>query len=201
MPIDDEEEQTALVKVIASLTEKERNALTQFQKTEGVPISDAKADELLEMFRFGKSCEQITRICRGLSLGQVVAARVFGKWDDRIDTETDAKLQGLPAQVRRVQTDSVEVLTRLLAIMNGVYNDTMDEYLATKNPALIRLLPDTKEFRSILESLLKATGQDNKKVVEHRGTVAVTHAPAPVTEDEAGQYLDDILLLPAKKSE
>jgi hypothetical protein len=195
-----DEKALALEKAYQQLTPKEVAALQYFQKAKQAALSEETADKLYDLFRQGKTTDDIRKLNTSYGLGQIVAARLMYLWDARLAEERTELVNKLPGQVMQVQSEAIDFIARLLAVNHVLYNEKIDKYLQTKDPQYLEGLPtgfsQIKEYRALLESLTKVTGQSNRKVVEHRGSVSVNHEKqGGLSPQEAGDILD-VLVIP-----
>lgn len=187
----------SLAKAMENLTEKELAAYNYFQLKKQYPIAEDRAEKFYGLFKNGKSCDDIRKLNPGFGLGQIVAARVTGQWDLHLDNERRVLLERLPSQVMHVQAESLDYMARMIAVNHKLYSEKLDRYLETGDKTYLKDLPkgfgEMKEYRALLETLIKATGQGNRKVIEHHGNVSVSHR-GPVSSEEAGNILDVIAI-------
>ncbi len=188
-------ELTPTEKVAQALSDREAFALRKFVSAKMPELSPELSIELFELFSQGRDCEEIRKLKPGLSLGAIVHCRVRDLWDvQRADIQRKLATE-VPAKVQKVQLESADFLVKLLAASHKLLQEPIDKFLATgdkihlKGTALENLT--LKQYQSILETLGKATGQDQKKHVHHTGGITVTQRPQP-TAAEASNILDAI---------
>lgn len=196
------EDEQRLLKAMEHLSDKEHHALEYFHANDHLPLSLDTAESMYQLYRAGKTCDDIRKMKPGFGLGQIVAAKVAGAWDMRLAEERDVLVEKLPGQVMHVQGEAVDFLTRLILVNHKMYGVAVDKFLETGDKAYLKDLPkgfgQIKEYRALLETLVKVTGQANHKVVEHRGEVKVNKSMSP---DEAGGILDVIAVKVIKVDE
>jgi hypothetical protein len=187
-----------LVLAIEALTPKEAHALRYFGRTNQASISADKASEFYELYLNGNDCEEIRRLNPGFSLGQIVHARVRDDWDLKREEHQQKLLVHAPPRVAQVQIESTQFLSDLLAASIKLHWDAIKKFLQDGNPTHLQGTPlsngaSLKQIRDIIDTLQAATGQDKRKVVEHRGGLTVSHTKR-VSPDEAAQALEVLAL-------
>lgn len=191
----------ALVRSDEFLTPREAHALRYFKSAKQAEIAPSKAAEMYELFINGKDCEEIRKLNSGFSLGQIVHARVRDDWDLKRDGHQQRLVETVVPQVMQTQMEASLFVKDLLAAAIKLHWEKIQRYLQDGNEIHLKGTPleggaTLKQIRDIIDTLQAATGQDKKKVVEHRGGVTVTSKR--VNQDEAAQYLE-VLAVETKK--
>ncbi len=188
-------ELTPTEKAMATLSDRDAYALRKFVQMKMPELSPELSIELFELFAQGRDCEEIRKLKPGLSLGSIVHARIRDLWDMQKSDIQRKLVTEVPAKVQQVQLESADFLVKLLAASHKLLQEPIDKFLATgdkihlKGTALENLT--LKQYQAILETLGKATGQDQKKHIHHTGGITVTQRPQP-TAAEASNILDAI---------
>lgn len=184
-----------IVVVQDKLTPRERSAYEFLVKANQPRLSPTLSSQLYELFLAGKSCEEIVRLNPGISLGQVVRARVEDNWDERKERHTTQLMDGIRERVQHSTIENVAFLSDLLAATRKYYGDKIAKYLQTGNVddlgATVNLIGSMKAFKETAELMMKMTGQESTKAeIIHRHTV---DQPVPtettLSEEQAAQIL------------
>lgn len=181
----------------SGLTPQERGALTAFRVSGQAPVSPATAERFYLLFLRGLDPEGIRQLVPSYSLGQIVNARVQGKWDQK-RAEYDESLVSTSAEaVTRARLEVCAFLGDALAATVAHGRERYRKYLVTGDEKELGdfKLGNLKGIKDALELLLKATGQaDVKRVagdVHHH-----VHAASPVPTP--GQAADVVAALLGK---
>jgi hypothetical protein len=200
MPIKDpiSEKEKKLVDALKALTPRELEAYRYFVKEGQMQVSDEQSDHMFELFCNGSTCDQIRKIVQAYSFGQIVACRVIGGWDERRESKRLATTTIVPAQANVTLLESQEFLGDLILATTKKFGKQLKRYIATGEEAQLEGIPlprSLKEYQIALDMFMKASGQDEKKVV-HSGTIGVAPvAPSAVIkpEEDNEATLDELL--------
>lgn len=181
------------------LTPRELHAYNVWRGTERAPLAPSLNAKLFNLFLQGKTCEEIRRLNEALTLGDIVAARLAGKWDERRDEHLDRLLNETSLRVQQVTMETADFVCDLLAAANKEHGDRLRRYIQTGDPKELGdfKIDSLQGLGKAIEMLQALTGQSRKQTVEHRGKVEVDVPPShsrPITAEEAGAALK--LLLP-----
>jgi hypothetical protein len=118
----------------------------------------SKAETLYPLFLRHRTCAEITRLNKGISLGQVVDARIQHNWDERRAASVDAALDHAHMTVRLSQAEMAGVIADLLSVQKDLWKTQIDRYLQNKDPAELAGLPiggvrNVKDLMAILQDL------------------------------------------------
>jgi hypothetical protein len=195
-------QQKTPAKVVESrLSHREEAAYRANLKAKEPPLSPDKQSQLFELYLRGTSLEQIARVnSPHLKLGHVVRASVEGGWWERRELYVQGMLDGLRGRVQQVQGEAVDFLADFLAVFHKLYGDRFKRFLQTGDEKELGGMMPTNlgQYRVLLELMLKATGQGEKKtiggVVQHTVSVESTTVPnpalgQPMTDEQAMQAL------------
>lgn len=178
---------------ITKLDARELASYKYFVNTSYPPLAQDLSQKFYELFENGASCEEIRKANPGLSLGSIVHARVRDGWDvmrsnHLLDLERD-----IPERVAKTQLDSADFLQKLLTATHMIHSEALNQFLATGDKKHLAGTPfvnmKLKDYQQIIELLLKVTGQENKKILEVKGSVTVQNKGVPTVE-EAANILD-----------
>ncbi len=189
---------------IQALTAKEAHALKYFTQAKHLELSPQKAGELYELYANGKDCEEIRRLNPGLGLGQIVHARIRDDWDQKKNEHQQKLFENAAPRVMQVQLETSQYLADMLAAAVKLNWDKVKMYLQDGNTNHLKGTPleegvSIKKLTEIIATLQQVTGQDKKKVVEHRGGVTVSHSKSKMTQDEAAALLEAMAEEAARK--
>lgn len=160
------------------------------------PLSPQVQKQLYELFLNGKSCSEIVRLNPNFSLGMVLRARVDGRWDDLRDAHVAELLSGVRERVQHTQTEAVNFACDLMSAVHKLQGDRIKKYLQTGDQEELGKLAETLNLRSyqtVVEMLLKLTGQEtNKKVngeILHKHTVEQSPTAVKLNPSKAAAIL------------
>jgi hypothetical protein len=196
-PISEKEQR--LLDAVKALNPKELEAYKFFVKENQIQISEEVSDHLFELFCNGSSCDDIRRTVKSYSFGQIVACRVMGDWDKRKLEKQLAIKTIVPEQNPITLLESQEFLGDLIVATSRKYSKQLKGFIATNDERLLEGLPiprNMKDYAILLESFMKASGQDEVKKVVHSGNINLTPAVSPVTikeEEDNEKTLDELL--------
>jgi hypothetical protein len=196
-------EKTEIEKTV-NLDDREQYALTKWQAGTHPALAPDTQAKLFRLFLNGKSTHEIHRINPQFSLGQVVHARIKGKWDERYEQHMDELLNGVKARVQQVTLESIEFVSDLIAAANKKFGERIKKYLQTENPDDLGDLQITSldGYRKAVELLHKLTGQDKAQgkselTVVHKADESMQKPGIVQSSDEAAKILE--LLVAASK--
>jgi len=180
--------------IVAALPDKERSAYGYFLRSGQTELSADLSAELQAAFNLGATCDEIRKARQGLSLGQIVHARVRDRWDEQREVSIQRLRVDAPALAERSQLESVEFFSKMLAVAHRKYGPQLDLYLATGQEIHLVGTPFEKMsvrlYREILDGLARATGQDQKKTVKVTGGITVTPVrPGDISSAAASEAL------------
>lgn len=180
---------------IAKLSKREEAAYQFVIKYNTPRIAPSRSTEMYQLFLNGKTCEEIARLNPGFNLGQVVRARVEDDWDERRDRHLADLLENARSVVQQRQMESIMFLTDYMSAMHKVFGDKMKKYIASGDITELEGIPfNFKQYKEILELMLKLTGQDKKEVKgeilhKHTAEQPVPTAATGLTPEKAAQLL------------
>lgn len=201
---DENRQEVALQRAVEALTPKEAHALRYFKTARQSEIAPSKAAEMYDLYLAGKNCDDIRRLNPGFSLGQIVHARIRDDWDLQREEHQQKLMSTAAPQVIQAQVETSLFLTDLLTAAVKLHWEAIERFLQTGDKTHLKGTPlengaSMKQIREILDTLQSATGQDKRKVVEHRGGVTVNHGPRRVEPDEAAEVLEVLAIEPPKR--
>jgi hypothetical protein len=164
------------------LNTREEHAYRIWQGTDKPALAPSLNAKLFNLFLQGKTCEEIRRLNPSLQLGEIVAARIAGRWDERREDHLDNLLDATSKRVQQVTLETADFVCDILAVANREHGDKLRIYLQTGNP------DDLGEFRitslpslkMAIETLQKLTGQDRQQTTKTYVSGEVVHRPEPI---------------------
>lgn len=180
----------------ARLDAREAYALQAFRASGSPTIAPTLNAKLFALFLNGKNCEEIRRLNPQLTLGQIVDARVHGRWDQLADEHLGQLLRTTAARVQQVTLESVHFLSDVLSGAHKEHADSVARYLQTGDPVHLGAfrIKSVSDYRRTLEGLQRATGQDKKVTVNGQVTHDVQISAAkPPTVKEAREVVKALL--------
>jgi hypothetical protein len=172
-------------RVVLGYTEREEAAYRKHIEKGEAGLTPGFAAQLYELYLNGLSLDQIVERHRGLRLGELVRAAKEGDWPKRRLDYQNELLDTVRARVQQVQAESIFATTQLVAVMNKRFSDKALKFLETGDE---KALDDIKEwslpqFKTLVELLMRLTGQGGEKKVHVQGKVEHKHeAPAAASD-------------------
>lgn len=180
------------------LSPRELHAYNVWRGSNRPSLAPSLNAKLFALYLQGKTCEDIRRLNEALTLGDIVAARLQGKWDERRDEHLDRLLSQTSLRVQQETLETAGFLCDMMAVARSEYGDKFARFLMTKDP---KELGDLKidsidDLRKAIDMLQALTGQNRKSTVQHVGEVQVA-VPETVTRgltaSEAAAALKQLL--------
>lgn len=182
----------ALARAVARLSPREAYAYEIWKGTNKVLIGSVLNTQLFQLYLQGKSLEEIRRINPQLQLGEIVAARVEGRWDDKRDEYLQNLLQSTSERVQQSTLETIDFVRDMLAVAKRQFGDKFQRYLQTGDEKELGefKIESLTQLKAAIEALQKLTGQE-KRVIEHRGGISLDQdqVAKPVTAAEASRAL------------
>jgi hypothetical protein len=156
-------------KIMASLSRAETKAYDDFLGTPREEMPPALIQKCYELFLHGQTCEQIQGMLPHLPLGQIIQARIVHNWDQNRCDYVQQLLDQSAQQLQKTATESLQFLTLLLTAAHQEHGEAIKQYLLSGNSEDLGdfRIKNLKSYQQTLEILLKLTGGDNKKQVDH----------------------------------
>jgi len=167
--------ETALTIALNGLDQREMDAYRYVLKVKSLEIAEDTAERMYEMFLAGKACEDIRKVNKGYSLGQIVACRIKYGWDARVSKYKETLQMTVPDRAIQTTLETVDFISKLLTVNQMRMSDAIDRYMLTRNEDDLKgviLVKNAKELKELVELLMKTTGQDKKRI-EFSGKVTV----------------------------
>jgi len=184
----------------ALLNDRELEAYDRFCASKEAAVSPVTAAKMFSLFVNGSDCEEIAKHSHPFNLGQVVHARVLGNWDVLKEEHLEKLLLEVRGRVQQVQLESVMLVADAIAATNKFNGDAIKKFLLSGNPndldgTMVSTL-SAKNYKELIELLLKLTGQDVQKTkgevtVVHSGDVGVS-VRKPITQEKAAEIVQQL---------
>ncbi len=176
------------------LTQQEKTFYAFALKQNLGQIAPDVAKKMLDLFESGKTCEDIRKLYPGFALGQIVATRIRDRWDQTKEERREGQNEAMMEQVMQAQANTAMVVANMLNAAALLYQDKINKFMVSRNPNDLKGTPledmSFKQFKDLLDTLHKATGQDKKKSVEIHGQVSHSMANRPLSRIESSNILD-----------
>lgn len=180
------------------LSEREGAAYRAWTRLSQPKLSPDTQAKFFALFLQGSTCEEITRLNRGFSLGQLVEARVEGEWDRRRDEYLEDLLGNVRGLVQQSHLEAVRFMVDQLAAVHKKWGDAARKYIQSGDEKDLKDfgIDGVKAYKTAVEVLQKLTGAENKPQEirhYHTGEVAVASARRPLTSKEAAAIVSGAL--------
>lgn len=206
-PLSDEQNQAIAKRVEnVKLTADEIQAYRYYCASDLPPIDFSLQARFFTLFLNGTSCRKIAQLNPRFNLGQVVSARIEGKWDQKVQDYADELIEKSRARVLQVHLESIEMIGNAITAANLLNNQKFLTFIQTGNKDdLGELFPDSLYNYEKAVAILKALTQTDKKTGEGGFPVninidAKTTSPAIAQSPLSGTDVSSILKLLAAKN-
>lgn len=181
------------------MTPKEQEAYQKYVEANKPPLAVSTAANFFALFLQGHTCEEIAKLNPAFGLGIIVRARIDNDWD----TARDQHLENLMVNIRQVaqqtQLGAIRFVSDGLAVYQRLVGEKFERYLQSGDPSQLGDFKDMgfKQYKELLELLLKLTGQEgsttkkvtgdvlHRHVVEEGSQPITVRADRPMTSTEA----------------
>jgi hypothetical protein len=203
-----EQREQAIEKAKSYLNQRELAAYSYFCNSKQPALAPALNAKLFQLFLNGKSTDEIHRLNPQLSLGQIVSARIEGRWDERREEHLDQLLTSTSMRVQQITLETADFVCDLFAVANREHGDKLRRYLQTGDEKELGdfRITSLAGFKTAIEILQKLTGQERQTTQKVHGAVEVVHRPDPILSvarppapAEAADVLKKLLQLGPKK--
>jgi hypothetical protein len=172
-------------------------------------MSPGTQAKLFALFLNGVDCVEIARLNAGITLGQIIVARIEGKWDDLRQEHVENLLKETRLRLQQVALESVDFVTLQLAAAHKQYGDAVKKYLQTGDTADLGgfSIHGWKSYRDAQDLLKVITGADKTEKKSVSGEVLHRHVNEPtsipavnraMTPEEARAAVKQLLLQSGK---
>lgn len=192
-------QESTLARAERVLTHQELEAYRKYVESGKPPLAPSTAANLFALFLQGHSMQEIARLNPAFGLGIIVRARIDNDWDRQRQDHIQHLLDGIRQVVQTTQLSAVQFVAEGMAAYQKMAGEKFQKYLQSGKIEDLGEFKDMslKQYRDLLELLLKLTGQEAPKkvqgVVEHRHTVEsqgpTLQADRPMKAIEAHDFL------------
>lgn len=192
------EEETALATVEpeterSSLSPRELAAYEFVVRHKIPPLSPVTQAAMFEAYLNGIDCVEIARLNPGISLGQIVWARVDGTWDEKRQEHIESLLNSTRARLQQTHLESADFVMVQLAAAHKQYGDAAKKFLQTGDPKDLgtfgihgpRQYKETIELLKTLTTPTKKGPEEHLHKHEHKHEVSIGAVNRPMTPGEA----------------
>lgn len=140
----------------------------QFQTEQRLPdLARALSNEMFQLFLSGKDCLEIVRLNKGITLGQIVQARIKGEWDIRRDEYLDNLLKSTQSRYQQAQLEVIGFAADGMAVYHRMWGDACKRFLQTGDPKDLGPFRDKfenmKSYNDFFLLMRTASGQEKFK--------------------------------------
>lgn len=167
------------------LNEKEQEIYKKAVE-EGEPLLSLKpSSDLYNLFVQGIPISEIHKVNQNFSIGTIMRTRVEHEWDRRRSEYLDILYNGINEKVSQTQAETVSFTTDVLAAYHKMMGTKIKKYLQSGDEAELGpfQLMSIKNYKDLVEIMLKTTGQNNSKQVKvtHEHELKPDHPTIDVT--------------------
>ncbi len=163
------------------LSPKEHHALKEWQRSRLPALAPDLQAKLFELYLRGYDTDAIRRDNKTLTLGQVVHARVVGRWDHGAREVWAILRVRVIEKTALTALDSAHVTMDLLAANNQWIGEGARKFLQTRNLADLPIRVDSvAQYKSLVDTFQRLTGEGGPG--KPRQTVVVEN-----TEESEGE--------------
>ena len=190
------------------LTPSEKYALTYFKESfqkggaSTYAIAPSVQAQLFTLYLNGRSLSEIRQLNHpSFSLGQIVHAAVEGKWYEQKAEYQSGLMQAARERLQQVGCESVKFLADSISAAHKQHGEALQKYLQSGNPADLGAfgIGSIRQYKEVLELLLKATGQDKTSTTNLNVKGEVLHTATESTAGPAATKAMSVTELAAKK--
>jgi hypothetical protein len=173
------------------LSEREASALRVWSRISATQpkLSPDTQARFYALFLQGSSFEDIARLNRGFSVGQIIECACNGNWFQQKDDYLEDLLKNVRGIVQQTAVESISFIATQLSAVHKKFGDSAKRYIQTGDESELRGfgIDGIKEYKVAIEALQKLTGQEGKTTQD----VTVHHVEAsPSTERRALSAID-----------
>lgn len=187
-----EKEQTALA--LTHLTPDELAVYEKYRASGKPPLSVKLSTSLYELWLQGVSMDEMVELNKGLSLGAIIQCRIENRWDERRGAYVAQLMVEAQDRMRMIALESANFIGVLLAVAQKRHGSALKKYLQTGDEAHLTGfdIQSIQQYKAVIETLAKITGQDSKRDVKVSGEVKVDAGgtvPSSITPEQAAAIL------------
>ena len=166
---------------VQKLTTDEHIALQRYQATGKPGLAIGTSLKFYELFVQGVDCAEIARLNPGFDVGAILKARIDHEWDRRREEYLGGLYSQANDRLRQIGVESLQFMGLALAAAHKDMGEHLKKYLMSGDPKDLgdfRIM-SFRTYKEVVETLVKLTGQDQKKTVTVQGEV--THKTDPTS--------------------
>lgn len=179
-----------LTEAEARLAERELAAYRAWKGLAQPRLSPDCQARFFALYLKGESCEEIVRLNKGFSLGQICQARVDGDWDRQRDIYLQDLFNNARSIIQQSTLESIRFIADQLAAVHKKFGEAARRYVQNGEDEEFKAfgIDNIRSYKTAVEALQKVTGQDTKvERHEHHhehaeAPVAAAHRPMSSTE-------------------
>lgn len=160
------------------LTTRERGAYDFVRNMKPTPatLSTSLQVKLFTLFLQGIDCVEIARLNQGISLGQVIIARIEGRWDEKRQDHIEKLLRDTSLRLQQTTLEGIDFIAAQLAAVHKIEGDRIKRFLQSGDKADLGTfdISSWKSYKEVIEILKTLTGAD-KKTQQHSGEIIHKH--------------------------
>jgi hypothetical protein len=192
----------------AWLTPAEKYALTYFKESfqkggaSTYAIAPSVQAQLFTLYLNGRSLSEIRQLNHpSFSLGQIVHAAIEGDWYHQKAEYQSTLMKDARERLQQVGCESVKFLADSLSAAHKQHGEALAKYLQSGNVADLGAfgIGGIRQYKEVLEMLLKATGQDKTSTTNLNVKGEVLHTATESTTTSAGVKGRSLAELAAEK--
>src|ERR1017187_5168512 len=151
------------------LTESEKYALDYFQKNyqkggaSTYPIAPSSQVQLYALYLQGRTLSEIRQLNHpSFSLGQIVYSAVENDWEGQRKEYLAGLMGKARERLQQIGCEAVAFMGDTLAAAHKQHGESLQKYIQSGNPADLGAfgIGSIRQYKEVLELLLKASGQD-----------------------------------------
>lgn len=185
----------SLIHKTSILNKRELELYQDYLEVHGEIIAPNTSLIYYQQFLAGFSCEEIAIKNPGVDVGSIIDARLRYKWDERKEEYISNLYKTMQERYVQVQMEAVHYVSDMLSAAHKLNGDKYRRFLISGNPNDLEGLEisSLKQYKEVVDLLLKLTGQDKKQQIVQE----VKH----VVESRNGQEYKDFKQIKETKRE
>jgi hypothetical protein len=189
---------TALTKEIVTLSDEERESYLKHIEHKLPSLAPATSAKFFQLFLNGYSTVEISKMNPGFGLGMIVKNRIEAKWDEQRENHLQHLLDNVRQTTQKTQFEAIRFVSDGISVFQKLVGEKFKNYLQSSNIDDLGEFKDIsfKQYKDLLELLLKLTGQENlssKKIsadITHRHMMEdLPEKSKPMSSSEAANLL------------
>lgn len=180
----------------AGLSDRERAAYKSWKALGQPRLSPDTQAKFFALYLKGETLEDIVRLNRGFSIGQMAQACVEGLWAEKRDEYLKDLFASARAIVQQSAVEQIRFIIDQLGAVHKAYGTAARKYIQTGDDADFKNfgIDNIRNYKTAIEALQKVTGAD--KTVEHKhqhthqdATAPIARADKPLDKNEASNVI------------